>query len=219
MERTFLVRFAPGRGCAVSVSDEPWKGDLSVTGPDAVTPERIEAAARRKRGLPLVVAETVTAVGGQRVVMRELTETDLPAIRRFEAGAEEAAYRLPEELLFTEPEYLSSYVRSQYPFFDFGLWGLFPGDDGGQLIGLAGFSADGGEVPRLGYHIAAAFRRQGLGYWAAMEAVGWYQREAGGTEAELLIDRTNLPSLRLAEKLKASCRAKAERFLVSITIL
>ena len=62
MEQTCYVRLEiRGTGqilVPVTVSDEPWKGDLAVTGPEAVTPRRITDAARRKIGLPLLIGET-----------------------------------------------------------------------------------------------------------------------------------------------------------------
>lgn len=66
----------PEQGCPVLVSDEPWQGDLAVTGPEAVTPERIMEAARRKLGLPLIIAEEA------QTILRELTPEDYPAVRR-----------------------------------------------------------------------------------------------------------------------------------------
>ena len=55
MEQTCYVRLEiRGTGqilVPVTVSDEPWKGDLAVTGPEAVTPRRITDAALFSDGL------------------------------------------------------------------------------------------------------------------------------------------------------------------------
>lgn len=215
MERTFLVRIAGSLGTALSVSDEPWKGDLSVTGPDAVTPERITAAARRKLGLPLVIAETET------LRLRELALSDLPALCRFESAPGEDTFRLPEELRFTEKEYLSSYIDTQYRFFEFGIWGVFlKKRQNEKLIGLAGLSAgDDDGCPMLGYHISSAYRRRGYAYWAVTKALEWYAGECGGEEVRIVIDGRNTPSIRLSEKVKAFQPVTEERLLISITIL
>ena len=202
----------PERGCAVRVSDEPWQGDLAVTGPGAVTPERIVEAARRKLGLPLIIAEW------EGNVLRELMPEDHQAVRALvlEAGAD----GFSSEMQLADPEYYAAYVRNQYPLFGYGLWGLFR-KDGGQLLGIAGFSApqDEGADLELGYHVAEAFRRQGFAMAACRAALVYAAEELGAERISLRIRRENRPSLCFSEKLKASLPQMKGRFRLDIAIL
>lgn len=222
----------PERGCAVRVSDEPWLGDLAVTGPEAVTPERIVEAARRKLGLPLIIAEW------EGIVLRELTPEDHPAVRALVreedadgilwegissggSSSESCSFEgFPSEARLADPEYYDAYVRNQYPLFGYGLWGLFR-KDSGQLLGIAGFSAppDDGSDLELGFHIAEAFRRHGYAMAACRAALAYVSEELGAERITLRIRRENRPSLCFSEKLKTSLPQMKGRFRFNITIL
>ena len=181
-------------------------------------------AARRKLGLPLIIAEW-----GE-MELRELTPEDYPAVRALvrEAGADHfsAETRLAEpdhfsaETRLEDPEYYAAYVRSQYPLFGYGLWGLFR-KNSGQLTGIAGFSAppDDGSDLELGYHIAEAFRRQGYGLAACRAALAYAAEELGAERITLRIRRENRPSLCFSEKLKASLPQMKGRLRINVTIL
>lgn len=202
----------PERGCAVRVSDEPWQGDLAVTGPEAVTPERIVEAARRKLGLPLIVAEW------EGNVFRELTPEDHPAVRALVRETRTEGFSSEAQL--ADPEYYDAYVRNQYQLFGYGLWGLFR-KDSGQLLGIAGFSAppDNGADLELGFHIAEVFRRHGYAMAACRAALAYASEELGAERITLRIRRENRPSLCFSEKLKASLPQMKGRFRFNITIL
>lgn len=192
MRRTYYVRVAAELGCAVTVSDEPWEGDLSVTGEDAVSAERIEAAARRKLGLPLLIAET------ERLELRELCGGDFEALRELRGEeAELKAAGLTPELLSSRP-YLEAYVRDQYRFFEYGLWGVFLRKSGG-LAGFAGLSP--GDPPELGYYIRREYRRRGYAMEACRAVFSYAERELFLEELSVSADRTNAASLGLAGKL------------------
>ena len=199
-------------------------------------------AARRKLGLPLIVAEW-----GE-TELRELTPEDYPAVctlvretggegmsaegisagdfsaEGISAGdfsAEEISVEdFPSETKLADPEYYDAYVRTQYPLFGYGLWGLFR-KDSGQLIGIAGFSAppDDDSDLELGYHIAEAFRRQGYGLAACRAALAYAADELGAERITLRIRRENRPSLCLSEKLKASLPQMKGRLRINVTIL
>ena len=177
-----------------------------------MTPERIVEAARRKLGLPLIIAEW----GGTE--LRELTPEDYPAVCALvrEAGGD----RFSSETRLADPEYYAAYVRNQYPLFGYGLWGLFR-KNSGQLTGIAGFSAppDDGSDLELGYHIAEAFRRQGYGLAACRAALTYAAEELGAERITLRIRRENRPSLCFSEKLKASLPQMKGRLRINVTIL
>lgn len=219
MEQTYYVRTeVPGAGYVlvpVTVSDEPWKGDLAVTGPEAVTPRRIADAARRKIGLPLFIGET------DRLLLRELSEEDLPAVRDLKLQETETELLGASAGQLCDAAFLRSYIRNQYPLFGFGLWGVFlkrnaedaPGGSGksaAQLIGLAGFGMpeeeEGQEerleeTPELGYYIAPSFRRKGYAEEACRVCLLYAKEELGLEEVLLRIRAENKASLMLGRKL------------------
>ena len=215
MEQTCYVRLEiRGTGqilVPVTISDEPWKGDLAVTGPEAVTPRRITDAARRKIGLPLLIGET------ERLILRELSEEDLPAIRGLKL------WETDEKLLgasagqLCDAAFLHSYIRNQYPLFGFGIWGVFvknspdsigeeAGDGTGILAGLAGFGmpeeeTDTEGLPELGYYIAPSFRRKGCAEEACRLCLLYAGEELGLEEVLLRVRAENTASLMLGKKL------------------
>ena len=219
MERTYYVRTeVPGAGnvlVPVTVSDEPWKGDLAVTGPEAVTPRRITDAARRKTGLPLLIGET------DRLTLRELSEEDLPAVRDLKLQETETELLGASAGQLCDAVFLRSYIRNQYPLFGFGLWGVFLKKDGEdmaggsgnnavQLIGLAGFGMPEEEAgqeerqeesPELGYYIAPSFRRRGYAEEACRICLLYAKEELGLEEVLLRVRAENRASLMLGRKL------------------
>ena len=215
MERIYYVRTeVPGAGTVlvpVTVSDEPWKGDLSVTGPEAVTPRRITDAARRKTGLPLLIGET------DRLILRELSEEDLPAVRDLKLQETETELLGKSAGQLCDAGFLRSYIRNQYPLFGFGLWGVFlkkdredmaggAGQSPAQLIGLAGFGmpeeeAGQEETPELGYYIAPSFRRKGYAEEACRICLLYAKEELGLEEVLLRVRAENKASLMLGRKL------------------
>ena len=218
MEQTCYVRLEiRGTGqilVPVTVSDEPWKGDLAVTGPEAVTPRRITDAARRKIGLPLLIGET------ERLILRELSEEDLPAIRGLKLWMTDAKLLGASAGQLCDAVFLRSYVRNQYPLFGFGIWGVFvknspdvtggaPGNEAGTLAGLAGFGmpeeetdTDTEGIPELGYYIAPSFRRKGYAEEACRLCLLYAGEELGLEEVLLRVRAENRASLMLGKKLQ-----------------
>ena len=220
MEQTCYVRLEiRGTGqilVPVTVSDEPWKGDLAVTGPEAVTPRRITDAARRKSGLPLLIGET------ERLILRELSEEDLPAIRGLKLWEADAKLLGASAGQLCDAVFLRSYVRNQYPLFGFGIWGVFvknspdvigggTGDEAGTLAGLAGFGMPEEEtdtetareeIPELGYYIAPSFQRKGYAEEACRLCLLYAGEELGLEEVLLRVRAENRASLMLGRKLQ-----------------
>ena len=189
-------------------------------------------AARRKLGLPLIIAER------DQTILRELTPGDYPAVCRLvteehsevpgQASHPDVRKRKPEEsrvfphseMKLADPEYFAAYVKNQYPLFGYGLWGLFRKNDG-ELLGIAGFDAppDDSADLELGYHIGKDFRRQGHALDACLAALSYAEKELGAERILIRVRRDNLPSLRLSEKLKASLLQMKGRFRIHITVL
>ena len=118
LNRTYYVRLSEALACTVTVSDQPWKGDLSVTAADAVTGDRIRRAAERKLGLPCTILET------DRLLIRELTAEDAPFFAALDPAELSRAFSHEARQVFIDPEALAAYVRTQYPLWEFGIFGL-----------------------------------------------------------------------------------------------
>ena len=118
LNRTYYVRLSEALACTVTVSDQPWKGDLSVTAADAVTGDRIRRAAERKLGLPCTILET------DRFLIRELTAEDAPFFAALDPAELSRAFSREAQQVFTDPEALAAYARTQYPLWEFGIFGL-----------------------------------------------------------------------------------------------
>ena len=86
MTKTYEVPLEDGERVSVSVSDEPWRGDVNVTDWEAVTERLLLRAACRKCGRPAPIAET------ERLFLRELSMKDLPALGQFELSERESRF-------------------------------------------------------------------------------------------------------------------------------
>ena len=205
MERFYYVRIDPDPrglsapaeelGCRVLVSDEPWRGDLAVTGPDAVTPERITAAARRKLGLPLLIGET------PRLLVRELTAEDFGLLPALGLSGDELRFLGEDAARLFRRDYFSAYVSEQYRLFEFGIWGMFEKMSGAPA-GLIGFAP--GDPPEFGLCTAKSFRRSGYGMEASRAVFSYAERELGFTEACSRVASENRGAAAFARELKTS---------------
>lgn len=151
----------------------------------------------RTHGLPMQICET------DRLLIREMTTGDLPELYEIYKGSVlefvEPLYEYEEELRFTE-----SYIKNMYGFYGYGLWLLVRKKDG-KVIGRAGLSnrlLDNENELELGYVVGEAY--QGCGY--ATEACEAILRLAfekiGARRVIACIEKENVPSRKLAHKLK-----------------
>lgn len=219
----YYVRIDEEHGCRITVSDEPWKGDVAVLNPEDVTPELLTGAARRKCALPWMIAET------ERLLVRELMPDDLGALQEMSADLSERGLLGEEENIFLSRDSLNAYIAAQYPFFGFGIWGIVERKSG-QLIGKAGFSAPQGSaagnpdeadgaLPEFSYHIAGPYRRRGYALEACRALLAYGERELGLHGCRIRIDRSNEASLKFAGILKTSLPSGEGRFRVCISVL
>lgn len=155
---------------------------------DSADEEFLERVARRHLGLPWIICET------RRLTIRELTMEDAPCLGALFGGNEEAGR-----------ERLAAYIRCQYPFYEYGMWGLEAkardGAAGGALVGWAGFSlweTKEGDALELGYHIREPFRRQGYAKEACRAVLDYGENRLGITQAVCRIARSNQASIRTA---------------------
>ena len=164
MTKTYAVSLEDGTEINVTVSDEPWRGDVNVTDWEAVTENLLLRAACRKCGRPAPIAET------ERLFLRELSMKDLPALRAFSLPAKENRYLGGDWEGLKDEAFLRRYIETQYAFFDYGLWALFRRDRElreARFLGLVGFSPE--EPPELGYALRPEARGRGYAAEAGLD--------------------------------------------------
>lgn len=211
-ERTVTV---DGMPCTVVISDEKeallaadaagrasvalWReggeflpAAFAVERPEDADEEFLERVARRKLGLPWVIA------GTERLILREFGEGDF---EEMEAAAEDSDGLGPDAAVFQNRETFLAYIRRQYPFFQFGIWAAVERESG-RIVGRLGFGLpeDGREGLELGYHIFAPWRGRGYGREGCKAALEWQKRELG-LPVYARIHRENTASQRLAASL------------------
>ncbi len=197
MTKTYAVPLGDGTEVSVTVSDEPWQGEVNVTDWEAVTEGLLLRAACRKCGRPAPIAET------ERIFLRELSEEDLPALRAFQLTARESRLLGGDWEKLKEADFLRRYIETQYAFFDYGLWALFrrAGElSEVQFLGLVGFSPE--EPPELGYALRREQRGQGYATEAGLAALRYASEELGFTAAQIRVARENRAGLAVAETIK-----------------
>lgn len=153
-----------------------WKCLYLVTSLEELSPQLLERAARRRAGLPWLIAET------GRLRIREFTSQDPLEPPSGEDG----------DGIFSNWEKREAYRKNQYTLYEYGLWALIE-KDGGQLIGKAGITGE-----ELGYHIYPPFRRQGYAREACEKIIDLARGEIGLQGLLIRIKKENTASLRLA---------------------
>lgn len=148
-----------------------------------------------------------------RLIIREITMDDLEAYRSI---VEACSGGISPELLHLSREEFasrhSSYIKYQYGFFGYGLWGVFlkksdvtyelytPQEEG-VMIGLVGIiNGSDSQIGELSYAILPEYRRKGYAFEACTAALE-YGRECGFTSFEATIASNNPASSSLADKL------------------
>lgn len=143
-----------------------------------VTTELSELVLRRYLGLPWLIEET------GRLKLRELTKEDAVRI-----PAEEYA---KEEDIFRSTESLDLYCKTQYAFFEYGIWAVILKETG-ELVGLAGVTN-----PRLPEEFEAFLEKYGQEPCKAAkpgeEAVA---QAAAGAEWEAAVQAASRPWLEI----------------------
>lgn len=118
-----------------------------VEDPDVAGERYLERIVRRHYGWPWTIAAT------GRLLIREFCIADLKQIPK-ETGDS------GDDRIFTSQETLTAYIKSQYGFFEYGIWAVIRKTDH-ALVGKAGVTGRGGRL-ELGYHIFRPYRK--LGY-------------------------------------------------------
>ena len=132
-----------------------------VESTEDITPEFLERVVRRNEGLPWNITKT------NRLLIRELIQEDASHMPIEPDGGSDGE-------MFYNKETLNSYIKNQYPFYEYGIWAVTDLRDG-TLLGKAGLSnlvlskedefhsyIKKNDTPiELGYHIFTPYRCRG----------------------------------------------------------
>lgn len=148
----------------------------------------LERVVRREKGLPWRIGES------SRLRLREFAAEDtaqIPVEPEDEKG----------DQVFYDPEKLSAYIRSQYGFFEYGLWAVERKEDG-KILGKAGITdCNAAGCFELAYHIFLPYRRQGYGEEACRIVLDYVEREYAPAGVYAVTEASNDASAKLLRKL------------------
>lgn len=196
-----------GRDCGtremlpeVSGVAEDWRGQLLAaehTGlPDWLPEAFLWRVWLRSRNLPWHICET------DRLVLREMTETDLDFL--YEMQEDEEAARFLDDLdsdRDAQRQKLTAYRKQMYGFYGLGIWIVIE-KESGQLVGRAGLQMrDGFEEPELGFAVLKKYRGRGYAEEACRAVLDYAKKELELKKMRVVVDRENRKSQKLCEKL------------------
>ena len=179
-------------GCIEGMYELPQAAALLET-PDEVSVSYLNMIYCHERGIPAAIMET------KRCVIRELTKKEAPALYAICSKPQVNRYLTepvgtPEE----EEEKLTAYIRTVYPFFGYGFWGVYEKKNG-KLIGKAGFKE--GSMPlEVGYLFDDSVWGKGIATEVLTALVHYAEEELDIVELVARVHRENKASLRVAEK-------------------
>lgn len=194
---------AAGVTCIGYANPDSGNQDLSeafyvVEGFEEIDYDFILKVYQRSKGLPWKIAET------ERLILRELTLEDMDDL--YEVYAEPGVTEYLENLYEDrekEKEFTEAYIKNMYGFFEYGLWAVIE-KSSGKLIGRVGLSnreIDGNLEIELGYVIGGPYQRKGYGLEACQASLSYAVSKFKPSKINCFIQKGNMPSVKLAEKL------------------
>lgn len=208
-----LAAKAAGRVFVALYTENPeqetlWDAEY-IAAPDAICPEYLERIVRRYIGLPWIIAET------DRLLIREFTLDDIPQMPE-EPDTWYTEEERTADKAFYDQEKLEAYIKSQYRFYEYGIWVVVRKADN-MIVGKAGvtnleeaghgesenktmLSDESAEYLELGYHIFSPYRRQGYAK-EACRAILNYTKEELACSVCARVAKENRASIQLLEKL------------------
>ena len=155
---------------------------------EALSCDYMKEVWHRCHGIPLEILRT------KRCVLRELSMEDLPDLICLDADQDQASPGRFFKGEGSEEDYLSSYIRWQYPFFGYGMYAAFEKEEG-EFLGIAGFSGlredtdpvkwtrvvfgkdpSGQEGLEIGYAVKKSARQKGYAKEWIRELTGYAHR-------------------------------------------
>ena len=193
MPRIPVIAFSHEDAKGESLFKAPWL----ILSEEGLTPDLIEEVLNRSQGIPMIISCT------SRCIIRELSQADLSSLclLQRENNNNPAGCFFPESC--AEPDvFLHNYINNQYPFYGFGLFGIFLKPDL-TFAGIAGFCASNhpGDTVTISYALLERYQHQGYAR-EAMTALLQERRDRWGIgDVMAIIHPGNRVSVRLAEDL------------------
>lgn len=184
----------------VSGAVEDWRGQLltaEIAGlPDWLPEDFLWRVWLRSRNLPWHICET------DRLVLREMTETDLDFL--YEMQEDEEAARFLDALdsdRDAQRQKLAAYRQQMFGFYGFGIWIVLE-KESGKPVGRVGLQMrEGFEEPELGFAVLKKYRGRGYAEEACRAVLDYAKKELELKEIRVVVDRENRKSRNLCEKL------------------
>ncbi|MDF2544104.1 MAG: HAD-superfamily hydrolase, subfamily variant 3 [Herbinix sp.] len=174
------------------------KSAILVEGFDEVDYNFIHKVYQRANQLPVTIAIT------DRLIIRELSTEDFDRFYQMNQTPEIMSYISDfSEDYASEREKFLAYLKNSYPFYDYGIWGVYLKDTN-ELIGRCGIEAktnDGNFSIELGYIIDPAYHRRGYGYESAMAVIDYSFSNLGIDRLYAVVASMNSASIGLIQKL------------------
>jgi RimJ/RimL family protein N-acetyltransferase len=165
---------------------------------DAVSIQYMKLVYARYWQEPLVIAED------DRLLIREMTMQDMDLLYELYATLEDCPYIEPLYERTEEEEFEKQYIKNMYGFYQYGLWLVFRKEDG-CLIGRAGIEnrvIDGLNEQELGYLIGRPWQNQEYASCVCQKIIQYAFEELYLEKLFACIDKTNIPSIALANRMK-----------------
>lgn len=146
--------------------------------------------------------EPISILTTRHLQIRELSPKDLPSLYSIYQEPQIRAFLSEgKEDYATFYEKRCSYIDKTYPFYDFGMWGIFSKDTNTLMgeCGLQPLSIDDKEKIAIGYVLSSKFQRKGFGKEMVRATLRYAHREFGFTHIVAQISPDNSASIALAK--------------------
>lgn len=167
-----------------------------ITGFEEIDFDYLEQVCKRELGQPLIILET------KRCIVREMTLEDLNSLYEIYHAPEITRYM---ENLYADREkeaaYMVSYIKNMYGYYGYGMWVVLDKETD-RIIGRAGFeNREGFQDLELGYLIAVEYQQKGYAGEVCNALLEYAKDKLECKSVHLLVDKENVPSIRLCTKL------------------
>lgn len=157
----------------------------------------LQQVLNRANHIPLTIKKT------KRLILRELSLEDIPALYEMQKNKEVCRYIPSLSSLEEELEKQKAYIENIYPFYGYGLWGIFDKKTN-QLIGRAGIENkmfDGIDELELSYLIDYEHWNLGYATEVCREIIAFAMEELEAARLVTIITKENIASCQVAKKL------------------
>lgn len=191
-----VIAFSHENNKQESLMKTPWM-ILDVT---ALNPFFLKEVYCRHYHLPLTITTT------SRCVIRELSPAQLPELLLLQEENKNnlSGCFFPQDCstCTQAKKFLSDYIKNQYAFYGYGIYGIFQKNDD-TFLGIAGFSPIENTEEysiEIGYSIQKKWQRQGVASEVLPALLQFGKEYLGFTEIVTRIKKSNIGSIRLAQK-------------------